>query len=140
MCENLCSSVGRNTTLIQYSTFPLACCPPYLLSPLIRDPFRLSMKCCRHLYLRLSWTESQGASKEWRASSLVDLRIALLSFAELVLSASLTCDLQHRLGWFAAKCEEAGMKLRISKSEVMVRCLKIVGCPLWVGSGLLPHV
>lgn len=54
-------------------------------------------------------------------------------------SASSDGDLQHTLGWFAAKCEAAGKRVSTSKSEVMVSCRRTVDCSLRVGSELLPQ-
>ncbi|KAI3374597.1 hypothetical protein L3Q82_021177 [Scortum barcoo] len=62
-------------------------------------------------------------------------RISSLLFADdVVLMASSGQDLQHVLGWFAAKCEVAGMRISTSKSEAMVIDRKRVACPLrrWV--------
>ncbi|KAI3351447.1 hypothetical protein L3Q82_020304 [Scortum barcoo] len=44
------------------------------------------------------------------------------------------------LGRFAAKCEAAGMRISICKSEVMVLSRKRVDCPLRVGEEFLPQV
>ncbi|KAI3370691.1 hypothetical protein L3Q82_007248 [Scortum barcoo] len=58
----------------------------------------------------------------------------------VVLLASSNQDLQHVLGWFAAKCEAAGMRISTSKSEAMVLDRKRVACPLRVGGEVLPQV
>ncbi|KAI3360043.1 hypothetical protein L3Q82_014376 [Scortum barcoo] len=48
-------------------------------------------------------------------------RISSLLFADdVVLLTSSNQDLQHALGWFAAECEVAGMRISTSKSEDMV--------------------
>ena len=49
-------------------------------------------------------------------------------------------DLQHVLGWFAAKCKAAGMKISTSKSEAMVPDRKKVACSLRVWGEFLPQV
>ncbi len=49
-------------------------------------------------------------------------------------------DLRHAMGWFAAECEEAGMRISIAKSEPMVHSGKKVACPLQVGGEFLPQV
>lgn len=59
---------------------------------------------------------------------------------DLVLLASSEWDIQHALGWFAAKCEVVGMKISTSKSEAIGLCSKMVDCSLWDGNELLPQV
>ena len=49
-------------------------------------------------------------------------------------------DLQLSLDWFAAKCKEAEMKIRTSKSEARVLNRKKVDCLLQVGEEILPQV
>ncbi|XP_058251558.1 uncharacterized protein LOC131356504 [Hemibagrus wyckioides] len=49
-------------------------------------------------------------------------------------------DLEHTLGWFAASCESAGMRISTSKSMAMVLDRKKVVCPLHVGWVFLPQV
>ncbi|MDF4355550.1 hypothetical protein P3445_23995, partial [Vibrio parahaemolyticus] len=44
------------------------------------------------------------------------------------------------LGWFAAECEAAGMRISTSKSEAVVLSQKRVDCPLQVGGEVLPQV
>ena len=68
-----------------------------------------------------------------------DFRIPTLIFADdVVLLAPLVGDLQLSLEQLAAKCE--GMRIRTSKSEIMVLSQKRVECFLWVGSKILPQV
>ncbi|KAK3575535.1 hypothetical protein QTP86_029288 [Hemibagrus guttatus] len=55
-------------------------------------------------------------------------------------SLSVSLDLQHALGCFAAECEAAGMRVSTSKSEAMVLDRKKVACTLQVGGELLPQV
>uniref|UniRef100_A0A3B4X4M0 Peptidase metallopeptidase domain-containing protein n=1 Tax=Seriola lalandi dorsalis TaxID=1841481 RepID=A0A3B4X4M0_SERLL len=57
--------------------------------------------------------------------------ISSLLFAEVFASSS--TDLQLSLGWLAAECEVAGMKISTSKSEAMVLSRKWVDCLLQVG-------
>ncbi|KAI3372478.1 hypothetical protein L3Q82_022972 [Scortum barcoo] len=59
---------------------------------------------------------------------------------DVVLLASSNQDLQHVLGWFAAECEAAGMRISTSKSEAMVLNRKRVACPLRVGGEVLPQM
>ncbi len=66
------------------------------------------------------------------------LRISSLLFADdVVLTASLLCDLQHSLDWFLAECE--GLKISSSKSEAVVLSRKPVYC-LQVWDESLPRV
>ncbi|KAK3574348.1 hypothetical protein QTP86_005151 [Hemibagrus guttatus] len=69
-----------------------------------------------------------------------DHRISSLIFADDVLLAPSSLDLQHALGRFAAECEAAGMKVSTSKSEAMVLDQKKVACTLQVGGEVLPQV
>ncbi|KAK3534231.1 hypothetical protein QTP86_007026 [Hemibagrus guttatus] len=69
-----------------------------------------------------------------------DHRISSLIFADDVLLAPSSLDLQHALGRFAAECEAAGMRVSTSKSEAMVLNQKKVACTLQVGGELLPQV
>ena len=59
---------------------------------------------------------------------------------DVVLLAPSSQDLQHVLGWFAAECEAAGMKISTSKSEAMVLDRKKVAYSLRVGGEFLPQV
>ncbi|XDV11655.1 hypothetical protein PO909_000531 [Leuciscus waleckii] len=60
-----------------------------------------------------------------------DNTISSLLFADdVVVLAPSDQDLQHALGWFAAECEAAGMRISTSKSEAMVLSRKRVVCPL----------
>ncbi|TWW57417.1 hypothetical protein D4764_07G0001360 [Takifugu flavidus] len=59
---------------------------------------------------------------------------------DVVLLASSNQDLQHVLGWVAAECEAAGMRISISKFEAMVLDQKRVVCPLRVGGEILPQM
>ncbi len=69
-----------------------------------------------------------------------NLRIVSLLFADnVVLLASLSCDLQQALGQFAVECDAFGMRVSTSKSEAMFLCLKMLDCPLWFGDELLPQ-
>ncbi|KAI3359031.1 hypothetical protein L3Q82_015433 [Scortum barcoo] len=80
---------------------------------------------------------SQGPEGVWFGNH----RISSLLFADdVVLLASSGQDLQHVLGWFAAECEAAGMRISTSKSEAMVLDRKRVACPLRVGGEVLPQV
>ena len=57
-----------------------------------------------------------------------DLQISSRIFAgDVVLLASLNSDLHLSLGWFAAECEAAGMRISASKSEAMVLSPKRAG-------------
>ncbi|KAK3558133.1 hypothetical protein QTP86_009867 [Hemibagrus guttatus] len=69
-----------------------------------------------------------------------DHRISLLIFADDVLLAPSSLDLQHALGHFAAKCEAAGMRVSTSKSEAMVLDRKKVACTLQVGGEVHPQM
>ncbi|KAK3565347.1 hypothetical protein QTP86_007134 [Hemibagrus guttatus] len=69
-----------------------------------------------------------------------DHRISSLIFADDVLLAPSSLDLQHVLGRFAAECEAAGMRVNTSKSEAMVLDRKKVACTLQVGGEVLPQV
>ncbi|KAK3520920.1 hypothetical protein QTP86_009259 [Hemibagrus guttatus] len=57
-----------------------------------------------------------------------DHRISSLIFADVVLLAPSSLDLQHALGNFAAEFEAAGMRVSTSKSEAMVLDQKKVAC------------
>ena len=57
---------------------------------------------------------------------------------DVVLLASSSEDLQLLPDWFTAECEAVG-RISNSKSQTMV-LRKRVGCPLWVGSEVLPQV
>ncbi|XP_058616632.1 uncharacterized protein LOC131530397 [Onychostoma macrolepis] len=77
---------------------------------------------------------SQGLEDVWFG----DLTISSLLFADdVVLLAPSDQDLWHALGWFAAECEAAGMRISTSKSEAMVLSRKKVACPLQVGGEFL---
>ncbi|TWW77678.1 hypothetical protein D4764_12G0010680 [Takifugu flavidus] len=70
-----------------------------------------------------------------------DLRIDSLLFADdVVLLASLACDLQESLDHFAAACDAAGMKISTSKFEAMVLNQKKVECLLWFKEEILPQL
>ncbi|KAK3535777.1 hypothetical protein QTP70_021095, partial [Hemibagrus guttatus] len=59
-----------------------------------------------------------------------DHRISSLLFADDILLAPSSQDLQCALGCFAAECEAAGMRISTSKSEAMVLDRKKVACTL----------
>ncbi|KAK3533231.1 hypothetical protein QTP70_013673 [Hemibagrus guttatus] len=59
---------------------------------------------------------------------------------DVVLLAPSSLDLQHALGYFAAECEAAGMRVSTSKSEAMVLGRKKVACTLQVGGEVLLQV
>ena len=59
---------------------------------------------------------------------------------DVVLMASMKCDLQLTEGRFAAKHAVVGMKISTSKSEAMVLSRKRVDCPLQVRGESLPQV
>ena len=80
---------------------------------------------------------SQGPEGVWYGSRWIS---SLLFADDVVLLAPLSQDLQHVLGWFAAKREAAGMKISTSKSEAMALDWKKVACSLQVGGELLPQV
>ena len=80
---------------------------------------------------------SQGPERVWFRSHWIS---SLLLVDDVVLLGPLSQDLQHVLGWFAAKCEAAGMKISTSKSEAMVFDRKKVACSHWVGEEFLPQV
>ncbi|TWW74357.1 hypothetical protein D4764_14G0003580 [Takifugu flavidus] len=68
-------------------------------------------------------------------------KISSLLFADdVVLLAPSNKDLQQMLGWFATKCEAAGMRISTSKSESMVLARKKVECLLRVGEEVLTQV
>ncbi|XDV26977.1 hypothetical protein PO909_030586 [Leuciscus waleckii] len=69
-----------------------------------------------------------------------DHTISSLLFGDDFVLAPSYQDLQHALGWFAAGCEAAGMRISTSKSEAMVLSRKRVACPLQVGGEFLPQV
>ncbi|KAK3527969.1 hypothetical protein QTP86_013084 [Hemibagrus guttatus] len=79
---------------------------------------------------------SQGLEGVWFG----DHRNSSLIFADDVLLAPSSLDLQHALGRFAAECEAAGMRVSTSKSEAMVLDRKKVACTLQVGGEVLPQV
>lgn len=58
----------------------------------------------------------------------------------MVLLASSSHDLQLVLGLFAAKCEEAGMRISTSKFEAMALSWKGVECTHWIQNESLPRV
>ena len=66
--------------------------------------------------------------------------ISSLLFADDVVLLALSSQDLHVLGWFAAECEAAGMKISTSKSEAMVLDRKKVACSLRFGGELLPQV
>lgn len=69
------------------------------------------------------------------------LRISSLLFLDdSVLLASLGRGLQLAPGWFASKCEVAGMKMSTFKSEAMVFSKERAECSLPVRDDLLPQV
>jgi len=67
---------------------------------------------------------------------------SLLFVDDVVVLAPSHQNIQHALGWFAAECEVAGIKISTSKSEAMVLSglLKRVACSLQVGGEILPQV
>ena len=80
---------------------------------------------------------SQGPEGIWFGSHWIS---SLLFADNVVLLAPSSQDLQHVLGWFAAECEAAGMRISTSKSEAMVLDQKKVACSLRVGGEFLPQV
>ncbi|PWA29901.1 hypothetical protein CCH79_00020036 [Gambusia affinis] len=72
----------------------------------------------------------------WAVRSLYDRCQSLVRIADndVVLLASSGRDLQLSLEWFAAECEAAGMAIRASKSEAMVRSEATLTLTLKVGS------
>ena len=58
---------------------------------------------------------------------------SLLFADDVVLLAPSSQDFQHVLGWFAAECEAAGMRISTSKPEAMVLNWKKLVCSLQVG-------
>ena len=80
---------------------------------------------------------SHGPEGVWFGSHLIS---SLLFADNVVLLAPSSQDLQHVLGWFAAECEAAGMKISTSKSGAMVSDRKKVACSLRVGGEFLPEV
>ncbi|KAK3545441.1 hypothetical protein QTP70_007640 [Hemibagrus guttatus] len=70
-----------------------------------------------------------------------DHRFSSLLFADdIVQLAPSSQDLQHVLGYFAAECEAAGMRISTSKCEAMVLDRKKMSCTLQVGGEYLPQV
>ena len=62
------------------------------------------------------------------------LKISSLLFADdVVLMASLVCDLSLSLDCFAAECEAVGMRISTSKSEALVLSRKPMDCLLQLG-------
>lgn len=90
------------------------------------------------LWYSLAWF--QGAAGIQRVFSLGTSDLRLCFADDVALWASSFCDLQHALGWFAAECEGAMMRVCTSKSEAMVLCQKTMNCPLQVGGEFLPRV
>ena len=67
--------------------------------------------------------------------------ISRLLFADdLVFLASLEIDLQYALNGFAAACDIAGMKISITKTEVLYLSRNSVQCSLQVGGVSLKQV
>ena len=62
---------------------------------------------------QLSW-HSHVPEGFWFGSHRIS---SLLSVDDVVLLDPSSQDLQHVLGWFAAECEVAGMRISTSKSE-----------------------
>ena len=80
---------------------------------------------------------NQGLEGVWFGSH----RISSLLFADdVVLLAPSSQDLQHVLGWFAAECEAAWMRIGTSKSNAIVLDQTKVACSHRVGGELLPQV
>ena len=79
------------------------------------------------------------AAKELSVSGLVTFA-SLLFAGDVALSASSRRDFQLSLGWLAAQCEAAGMRISTSNSETMVLSWKRVEFSLCVGSEVLPQV
>ncbi|KAK3507140.1 hypothetical protein QTP70_008534 [Hemibagrus guttatus] len=69
-----------------------------------------------------------------------DHRISSLIFADDVLLAPSSLDLQYALGRFAAECEVAGMRVSTSKLEAMALDQKKVACTIQVAGEVLPQV
>lgn len=67
-------------------------------------------------------------------------RISSLLLVDDVILALSNQDLQHVLGWVAAECEAAGMRISTSKCKRIVLDWKRVFCPLQVGGDVLPQV
>ncbi len=65
---------------------------------------------------------------------------SLLFVDDVVLMASLVCDLQLWLDQFSAECEAAELRISTSKSEAMVLCRKPGDCRLRVGNESLTQV
>ena len=80
---------------------------------------------------------SQGLEGVWFGSHWIS---SLLFADDVVLLALSSQDLQHVLGWFAAECEAAWMKISNSKSEAMVLDWKKVAWSLRIGGEFLPQV
>ena len=97
--------------------------------------FRLHKGCPLSLFLFVIFMDRISRRCQGEESvRFGDLKIASLLFADdVVLLASIHHDLQQALGWFAAECEMAGMRISTSKSEAMVPCQKKMDCSLWVG-------
>lgn len=65
---------------------------------------------------------------------------SLLFVDDVVMFASLSPDLECVLGWFAAVCKAAAMRISTSISEAMVLIRKKVAGPLQVDGETLPQV
>lgn len=75
------------------------------------------------------------------SSKLGDLRISHLLFADdLVILGSSQTELQHALERFVAVCDDAGMKVNVNKSEVMVISRTPIQCTLHVSGVPLKQV
>ena len=84
-------------------------------------------------------TEVVGKVLSGKAPGLDEIPPEYLKSLDVV-GLSWSQDLQHVLGWFAAKCEAAGKKISTSKSETMALDRKKVACSLRVGGEFLPQV
>ena len=70
---------------------------------------------CHRFCSLFLWKEFLGAVRGQRGSGLGATGFHLVD--DVVLLAPSSQDLQHVLGWFAAKCEVAGMNLQGSRWE-----------------------
>ena len=69
-------------------------------------------------------------SQAAKGVKFIGLQIPSLLFADdMVLLASLNCDLQFVVAQFATECEVAGMRISTSKSEAMILSSTMGGFP-----------